>query len=98
MDLELCMWAIAGGLFVAALSSGIIYYNKDTPSNKQMLRDFLFGTAATGFLYPLIPESFDDIKILFKTTANEIKTTITSGDLSLTTLGDPGVKIGPPNF
>ena len=98
MNIELYIWILVGGLFVLGLSCGFTYYKKDTPSQKQMIRDFLFGAAATGFLYPLIPESFDDMKEMFKSTANDIKTSIDKTELSLITLDDPRVKIGPPNF
>jgi hypothetical protein len=61
-SLEIFVWAILGGLFVAILSASAVYYNNQLPTNKQLSRDFLIGSVFTGFLYPLIPESFDEIK------------------------------------
>jgi hypothetical protein len=93
-SLEVFVWAIVGGLFVAILSAAAVYYNNQLPTNKQLSRDFLIGSAFTGFLYPLIPESFDEIKNVVASTASELPTTL-SGSL---VTSDPGVKIGPANF
>lgn len=87
MSLELFVWAIIGGLFVTILSASTTYYQKLVPSNKQLSRDFLIGAAFTGFLYPIIPESFDEIKTTFNSTAEAVIPSI-----------DPGVKVGPANF
>jgi formate/nitrite transporter FocA (FNT family) len=98
-SLEIFVWAIIGGLFVAILSAAAVYYNNQLPTNKQLSRDFLIGSAFTGFLYPLIPESFDEIKNVVTTTASEIQATVPitlSGSVSSS--GDPGIKIGPANF
>jgi hypothetical protein len=95
--LDVFIWAIVGGLFVAALSAAAIYYNNQLPTNKQLSRDFLIGSAFTGFLYPLIPESFDEIKNVITTTAsdlNALKPAVLSGYSS----GDQDIKIGPANF
>lgn len=92
MDLEIFLWAIAGGLFIATISGASAYYQKIVPSNKQLSRDFLIGAAFTGFLYPLIPESFDDIKDVIKTTAGDITASVSPSGI------DPGVKVGPANF
>ena len=95
-SLEIFVWAIIGGLFVAILSAAAVYYNNQLPTNKQLSRDFLIGSAFTGFLYPLIPESFDEIKNVVTSTANELKVSVPS-TLSGST-SDPGIKIGPANF
>jgi formate/nitrite transporter FocA (FNT family) len=92
-SLEIFVWAIIGGLFVAILSAAAVYYNNQLPTNKQLSRDFLIGSAFTGFLYPLIPESFDEIKNIVTSTATDLK----SAHSGLSS-GDPGIKIGPPNF
>jgi hypothetical protein len=95
--LEVFIWAIVGGLFVVLLITASIYYNNKLPTNKQLSRDFLIGSAFTGFLYPLIPESFDEIKNVITTTATEIqalKPITLSGSLT----GDQDIKIGPANF
>jgi hypothetical protein len=97
MSLEIFVWAVVGGLIVAILGAGALYYQNESPTNKQLSRDFLIGASFTGFLFPLIPESFDEIKGVITTTAGDIQaslknTTAISGSL------DPGVKIGPANF
>jgi hypothetical protein len=91
MTLELFVWAIVGGLFVTILSALTSYYQKQSPSNKQLSRDFLIGAIFTGFVYPIIPESFDEIKSSIQSTADKIQ--ITSSPVT-----DPGVKVGPANF
>jgi len=97
MDLEIFVWAIIGGLFVTILSAGGTYYLNQLPSNKQLSRDFLIGAAFTGFLYPLIPESFDEIKHVITSTAGDLQLNTLPGPLSKS-LGDPDIKIGPANF
>jgi len=106
-SIELFLWAIAGGLLVALLSTGAVLYNKEQPNTKHLSRDFILGAAFTGFLYPLIPESFDDIKAALTTAGSGISTRITDGisttiasttkSVSFTGL-DPGVQVGPANF
>ena len=55
---EIIIWAVIGGLLVAALSGVAVFYNKETPTVKHLSRDFIIGAATTGFLYPLIPEDY----------------------------------------
>jgi len=90
MTLELFVWAIIGGLFVAILSICGSYYLNESPSNKQLSRDFLIGAGFTGALYPLIPESFNELKEAITTTAE----TIQAGVPGI----DQDIKIGPANF
>ena len=92
MSLEIFVWAVIGGVFVTLLSIGGSYYLNESPSNKQLSRDFLIGAAFTGFLYPLIPDSFDEIKHAIS--AVELNTLSGTSQNS----GDPGIKIGPANF
>jgi hypothetical protein len=94
-SLEVFVWAIVGGLFVAILSAAAVYYNNQLPTNKQLSRDFLIGSAFTGFLYPLIPESFDEIKNVVASTASDIQASVPT---TLSGSSDPGIKIGPANF
>jgi len=94
-SLEVFVWAIVGGLFVAILSAAAVYYNNQLPTNKQLSRDFLIGAVFTGFLFPLIPESFDEIKTTIATTASDLASGSSLGSVSTS---DPGVKIGPANF
>jgi hypothetical protein len=98
MALEVLVWATLGGIFVALLSIGIVYYNNETPTNKQLSRDFLIGAAFTGFLYPLIPESFDEIKSVITSTAGDIQTRLPNLSDGSGSIKDPGVQIGPANF
>lgn len=96
MGLEVFIWAIIGGIIVAVLSGGAVYYTNDNtmPSKKQISRDFLIGAAVTGLLYPMIPESLDEIKDVISSTAGELQGMTTSPGLRL----DPGVQVGPANF
>ena len=91
MTLELFVWAIVGGLFVTILSALTSYYQKQSPSNKQLSRDFLIGAVFTGFVYPIIPESFNEIKRSIHSSADKIHIPGSSGI-------DPGVKVGPANL
>jgi hypothetical protein len=95
MTLDLFVWAIVGGLFLTVLSGLAAMYQGQEATNKQLSRDFLIGAVFTGFLFPLIPESFDEIKSTLTSTASDI----TSGTgLGTLVISDPGVKIGPANF
>ena len=97
--LELFVWAIVGGLIVAVLSAIAVYYNKEMPNMKHLSRDFILGAATTGFLYPLIPESFDDVKAMISTAGSDLTSKVTSVVTSTTQGGaDPGVEVGPSNF
>ena len=97
--LELFVWAIVGGAIVAALSVVAAYSIKETPSTKQISRDFLIGAAFTGFAYPLIPETFDAMKTAATSTASSFDlTTALASTASAVTAFDPGVKVGPANF
>jgi formate/nitrite transporter FocA (FNT family) len=95
MSLEIFVWAIIGGLFLTILSALAATYQGQQTTNKQLSRDFLIGAVFTGFLFPLIPESFNEIKTTITSTASDL----TSGaSLSSVSNSDPGVKIGPANF
>jgi hypothetical protein len=98
--LELFVWAIIGGLIVAVLSAIAVYYNKEQPNMKHLSRDFILGAATTGFLYPLIPESFDDMKSVISTAGSDLGEKVTSAitAASSATTTDPGVQVGPANF
>ena len=95
---EIILWAVIGGLLVAALSSAAVFYNKETPTVKHLSRDFIIGAATTGFLYPLIPETFDDLKSSVGSLAGSSTDAIADTLKITATYGDPGVKVGPPNF
>lgn len=90
MDLELFIWALVGGLFLAILGAAAVYYKqKDMPSAKQLSRDFILGAAVTGILYPILPENIDAIQ---RGVISEVSTA------PLMTGLDPGVQVGPANF
>lgn len=97
MSLEVFIWIILGGMIVAALGAGSVYYLKETPSNKQITRDFIIGAVFTGLLYPLIPESFNEIKDIITSTAGDLQQGISS-TRSNSGNSDPDVKIGPADF
>ena len=97
MSLEVFLWIIIGGLFVAILGAGSVYYLNETPTTKQLSRDFIIGSFFTGFLYPLIPESFDEIKGAISSTANDLQKSLVS-TTKVSGLGDTDIKIGPANF
>jgi len=92
MDLEIFIWALAGGLFLAVLGTAAIYYKeKEFPSMKQLSRDFILGAAVTGILYPILPETADAIPSLGQTGLEMPTAPLSSGI-------DPGVQVGPANF
>jgi hypothetical protein len=101
---ELILWSIIGGLIVAVLSIIAVVYNKEQPNIKHMSRDFILGAATTGFLYPLIPETFDDLKSAMSSVdttglKDAISHTVSSvSSAAGSGLSDPGVKVGPANF
>jgi len=90
MSMELFLWAIAGGLLVACLSAIAVVYNKESVSTKHLSRDFILGTVLTGCIYPLIPETLQEIS-----TAVTEKVSLVSSSYNSS---DPGVQVGPPNF
>uniref|UniRef100_A0A6C0ANR4 Uncharacterized protein n=1 Tax=viral metagenome TaxID=1070528 RepID=A0A6C0ANR4_9ZZZZ len=95
MSLEVFIWIIVGGMIVAILGAGSVYYLNEIPTNKQLSRDFIIGALFTGFLYPLIPESFDEMKVILSSTAGDIQKNIVSTNSGI---GDQDIKIGPANF
>ena len=96
-SLEVFVWAIAGGVFIVIISAATAYYQKGVPTNKQLSRDFLLGAAFTGFVYPLIPDTFDDMKGALSSTAVSAATAVSTVSASSGSY-DPGVKVGPANF
>jgi hypothetical protein len=94
-SLEVFVWGIIGGVFLTILSALASKYQGQEATNKQLSRDFLIGAVFTGFLFPLIPESFDEIKTTIATTASDLTSGTGLGSVSTS---DPGVKIGPANF
>ena len=99
-SLEVFVWAIAGGFFIVIVSAATAYYQKSEPSKKQLSRDFLLGAAFTGFVYPLIPDTFDDMKgaLVSSASAAAAAAAVASAATGSTSLLDPDVKVGPANF
>lgn len=99
-SLEVFVWAIAGGFFIVIVSAATAYYQKSEPSKKQLSRDFLLGAAFTGFVYPLIPDTFDDMKGALASSASAAAAVATAAtsSTSLAAVLDPDVKVGPANF
>lgn len=98
MSLEIFVWAVIGGLIVAVLGASALYYQNEIPTNKQLSRDFLIGASFTGFLYPLIPESFDEIKGVITSTAVDLQGSLINTSNISGSLTDPCVKVGPASF
>jgi len=99
--LEHILWAVIGGLIVAILTAGITVYNKESPNTKHLARDFILGSLTTGFLYPLIPESFDDMKHLVSASGTGLTESLASASSMISSVKsstDPGVQVGPANF
>jgi len=94
MDFEIFLWALAGGILVAVVSAAAIYSQKEEMNVKKLSRDFLIGAAFTGFFYPMIPETFQEIQGSMSDAAAAVSKVATSTQLTL----DSDIKIGPPNF
>jgi hypothetical protein len=97
MELQIFLWALAGGMLVAALSSLAVVLQKDKPTLKHMGRDFILGAAFTGLVYPFIPETFEEVKEVVTSKAGDLVSSVASTAAAATS-GDPGIQIGPPNF
>jgi hypothetical protein len=94
MDFEIFLWALAGGILVAVVSAAAIYSQKEEMNVKKLSRDFLIGAAFTGFFYPMIPETFQEIQGSMSDAAAAVSKAATSTQLTV----DSDIKIGPPNF
>jgi len=95
---EIILWAAIGGLILLVLSTAAAFYNKEVLTVKHMSRDFIIGAATTGFIYPLIPETFDDLKSSIVSLRGSSVGTIADTLNIAGGSADPGVKVGPPNF
>ena len=94
MDMEIFLWALAGGVLVAVVSAAAIYSQKEEMNVKKLSRDFLIGAAFTGFFYPMIPETFQEIQGSMSDAAAAVSKAASSSQLTV----DSDIKIGPPNF
>jgi len=97
MDFEIFLWALAGGILVAVVSAAAIYSQKEEMNVKKLSRDFLIGAAFTGFIYPMIPETFQEIQGSMSDAAAAVSKAASSAASSQLTV-DSDIKIGPPNF
>lgn len=89
-NLELFVYAVLGGLFVVLVTSGIRFYKDESPTIKELSRNFILGAAVTGILYPNIPETLDGVKDIL---------TAEGGPVSTKSVRfDSDVKVGPANF
>lgn len=94
-SLELFVWAIAGGVFIVIITACTGYVKNSFPSTKHLSRDFLLGAAFTGFVFPLLPETFDTMKGAITSTAGGA---MTAASDVIAGSYDADVKIGPANF
>ena len=83
-------------MVAAVTAAGSFFYTKATPSVKHLGRDFILGAVFTGFLYPLIPDSFDDMKAAVGSASLPAISGI--ADVMPKLSVDPDVKVGPANF
>ena len=97
MDMEIFLWALAGGMIVAVISAAAIYSQKEEMNMKKLSRDFLIGAAFTGFFYPMIPETFQEIQGTVSNAASVVSKAATSASVAALSV-ESDVKIGPPNF
>ena len=97
MDMEIFLWALAGGMVVAVISAAAIYSQKEEMNMKKLSRDFLIGAAFTGFFYPMIPETFQEIQGTVSNAASVVSHVATSASAAALSV-ESDVKIGPPNF
>lgn len=99
--LELFVWAIAGGVFIVIITACTGYLQNNLPSKKHLSRDFLLGAAFTGFVFPLLPETFDTIgstALGGAMATGEAMSSALAGAMSSGSVLDPDVKVGPANF
>ena len=97
MDMEIFLWALAGGMVVAVISAAAIYSQKEEMNMKKLSRDFLIGAAFTGFFYPMIPETFQEIQGTVSNAASAVSKAASSASSAALSV-ESDVKIGPPNF
>jgi hypothetical protein len=101
------LWSgiILGGVVISAIgSASTLYVEKQTPSAKSIMRDFLIGAALVGCIIQLLPESS---QTLFSTVFSMLPTAaafsgLVGGAASSSDGGAQGeeqeVKVGVPKF
>ena len=98
MDSSQLVGIVAGGVFVSALG-GVAEYmrEKEIPSYKGLIRDFLIGAVLVVFLLQIMPESMSNVLSFLPslkgiTDAVPSVSTMTGGDAG------PDLQIGPARF
>lgn len=98
MDSSQVMGIVAGGVFVSALG-GVAEYmrEKEMPSYKGLVRDFLIGAVLVVFLLQIMPESMSNV-LSFLPSLKGITDSVPS--VATMTGGDsgPDLQIGPARF
>lgn len=96
MDSSNVFGIVTGGLFVSALG-GIAEYmrEKEIPSPKGIVRDFLIGSILVMFLLQIMPDSMMSL-FAFLPTLKSLQNSVPSVDLG----GDagPDLQLGPARF
>jgi hypothetical protein len=98
MDSSQVIGIVSGGLLVSALGGAAEYLReKEMPSYKGLVRDFLIGAVLVVFLLQIMPESMSNIfqylpSLKGLSTAMPSVSEITGGDAG------PDLQIGPARF
>ena len=96
MDSSSILGIVTGGLFVSALG-GVAEYvrEKEMPSPKGMVRDFLIGAVLVIFLLQIMPDSMTSL-FAFLPSLKAIQNVVPSVELG----GDagPDLQLGPARF
>ncbi len=96
MDSSSILGIVTGGLFVSALG-GVAEYvrEKEMPSPKGMVRDFLIGAVLVIFLLQIMPDSMTSL-FAFLPSLKAIQNAVPSVELG----GDagPDLQLGPARF
>lgn len=97
MDSSSMFGIVAGGLFVSALG-GVAEYvrEKEIPSPKGMVRDFLIGAILVIFLLQIMPDSVTSLFALLPS-LKTLQNAVPSVDLGGGDAG-PDLQLGPARF
>jgi len=97
MDSSSIVGIVAGGLFVSALG-GVAEYvrEKEIPSPKGLVRDFLIGAILVVFLLQIMPDSVTTL-FAFLPSLKTLQNAVPSVDLGGGDAG-PDLQLGPARF
>jgi hypothetical protein len=97
MDSSSMVGIVAGGLFVSALG-GVAEYvrEKEIPSPKGMVRDFLIGAILVVFLLQIMPDSMTTL-FAFLPSLKALQSAVPSVELGGGDAG-PDLQLGPARF